>query len=353
MRTLLLLLLAPPVLFAEAPPQASVDAAIRRGVAWLRKQQDTDGSFGSQPGETALALLALRHSGVLASDRACLRAARQLSRSASDGKSYSASLGVLALLAQSPERHRAVVRKLVDALLRGQCRNGQWSYKLRRTGRRPEGDNSNTQIAALALYAARVRGVAVPRSPFALLEKHLLASQNSDGGFGYSGSAERSYASMTAGGAMMLALCRAVALGEAPHSKAVLASPALRRAHGWLARDFDVALNRGAGRARSTKRKSRNDRHWFHYWLWSLERCCGVTRTSLLGKADWYADGARLLLDAQRPEGHWRNPENHELATTFALLFLSRKAGRAVTPRERDVTITPNTGPGSSSAPKR
>ena len=61
-------------------------------------------------------------------------------------------------------------------------------------------------------------------------------------------------------------------------------------------------------------------------------------------------DGARLLLRAQRPEGHWRDPENHELATSFALLFLARKTLGAVTPRDRDIVITPGTG--QNSAPK-
>ena len=335
-----MLVLLPCVVGADAPSQTAIDASVRRGVAFLRKQQDVDGSFGSQPGETALALLALRHSGVPASDPACMRAARCLARRASDGKSYSAALGVLALLAQSPERHHKVVTKLVAALVRGQCKNGQWSYKLRRTGRRPAGDSSNTQIASLALFAARVRGVSVPREPFALLERHLRSSQNKDGGFGYSGSSERSYASMTAGGAMMLALCRSVALGKPSYDPVVRSDAALVRAYSWLARDFDVSINRGAGRARSTKRKARNDRHWFHYWLWSLERSCGVTRTAKLGTHDWYAAGARLLLAAQRPEGHWRDPENHELATSFALLFLARKTPGSVTPRDRDVTFT-------------
>ena len=124
------------------------------------------------------------------------------------------------------------------------------------------------------------------------------------------------------------------------YAHAIELDPELLRAYAWLARDFDVSINRGAGRARSTKRKARNDRHWFHYWLWSLERSCGVTRTVKLGTHDWYAAGVRLLLAAQRPEGHWRDPENHELATSFALLFLARKTAGSVTPRDRDVTFT-------------
>ncbi|MHC4932456.1 MAG: hypothetical protein ACYTGV_09740, partial [Planctomycetota bacterium] len=41
-----------------APDPDLVEAVVRRGVVWLRKEQKADGSFGSNPGETALALMA-------------------------------------------------------------------------------------------------------------------------------------------------------------------------------------------------------------------------------------------------------------------------------------------------------
>ena len=72
MRLFVFLMLSAPAVAADR----AADGAIRRGLGWLRQQQSADGSFGSQPGQTALALLALRHSRVPASDRACVRAAR-------------------------------------------------------------------------------------------------------------------------------------------------------------------------------------------------------------------------------------------------------------------------------------
>ena len=53
-RLFFVLVLASPAAWAAG----NADPAIRRGVAWLRSQQSADGSFGSQPGRTALALLA-------------------------------------------------------------------------------------------------------------------------------------------------------------------------------------------------------------------------------------------------------------------------------------------------------
>ena len=302
---------------AQEPSRKEVRAAVSRAVGWLRKAQGRGGAFGSQPGETALALMALRHSGVPASDPACLHAAKRLERDLPDGQCYSAALGTLALLAQSPERHRKTIRKLVDSIVRGQCKNGQWSYKLRRSGRRKEGDNSNTQIAVLALSAARARGVAVPTAPFTLLRRHLRDAQNADGGFGYTARSERSYASMTAGCAMALALCLSVEKRKPSLHADVRSDRGVQRAYAWLARDFRPGVNRGAGVARSNKRKQRNDNHWRHYWLWSLERACGSTATRRLGEHDWYAEGAQYLLQSQRRDGNWKDPEERASGDLF------------------------------------
>src|SRR5688572_24137037 len=115
-----------------APAPSKIDAAVARGVAFLRTKQDPDGAFGPQPGETALALLALRHSSVAPEDPACRRAAARLLHDLPDGTSYGASLGLVALLAQGAGAHGAACREkaaeLAAHLVRAQCGNGQWSY---------------------------------------------------------------------------------------------------------------------------------------------------------------------------------------------------------------------------------
>jgi len=121
------------VLLVASPGDKAVNEAISRGVAWLRKEQSANGEFGTGAGETALGLMALRHSRVPAADKACMKAARFLERALPDGKVYGAALGAMALLAQSPERHRKEITKLIDLLVDAQCRNGQWSYLYRRT----------------------------------------------------------------------------------------------------------------------------------------------------------------------------------------------------------------------------
>jgi hypothetical protein len=305
------------------PPQ--VDAAVARGVKWLRGEQDAGGGFGSQPGETALALLALRHSGVPAADHACARAAARLARQLPDGTVYGAALGILALLEQGG--HQEEVERLVKDLVRGQCRNGQWTYSYRNTATKRGGDNSNTQLVALALAVARAKRIAVPDETFAKLDAFLVASQNVDGGFGYSYNQRcDSYASMTAGGAMMLAL-------TGPKDR-----PQVKRALAWLATDFDPACNRAAAGAFGRKQGRRGDNHWKHYWLWSLERACGAAGAKDLAGKDWYALGARHLLEKQKEDGGWRDPEQPLQATCFALLFLRRATVRALTPAPSTTT---------------
>ncbi|MGQ0615110.1 MAG: prenyltransferase/squalene oxidase repeat-containing protein [Planctomycetaceae bacterium] len=327
-----LLLVAPGL---HALPEEAADGAIARGASWLRGEQSADGSFGQGAGETALALLALRHSGAPAGERACLRAAARLERLLPDGTVYGASLGILALLAQDRARHQATVARLVADLVAGQCRNGQWTYAYRSTATKKGGDNSNTQLAILALAAARAQRLEVPAATFQRCHAFFLATQNADGGFGYSDKQRsNSYGSMTAGGAMVLALA-------APEEGLAGERPEVRRALDWLGRDLDVTKNAGAGRAFGGKKANVGDAFWRTYWLWSLERAAASAGAEEIGGRDWHALGTAFLLGAQRDDGSWSNPEKPLQATCFALLFLTRSTRATLTPRDRDAPLTP------------
>ena len=319
----------------ERPPLTEVDAAVARGVKWLRKEQKRDGSFGQGPGETALSLLTLRHSGVEKDDRACSRAARFLERELPDGTVYGAALGTLALLAQDPVLHRNKVEELLSDLVEAQCKNGQWTYAYRSTANKKAGDNSNMQFALLALAVARAQGLKVPAEPFTKAAAFLRTTQNEDGGFGYSDKQRaRSYASMTAGGAMCLAFAAAVEREVPVGSSSVADEDALQKALAWLAKEFDAEANTGAARAFGTKKKRRSDATWRHYWLWSAERAAAAAGQARFGAHDWYGKGCRVLLERQKKKGQWRDPEREILATCFALLFFRRSTHRAITPRD-------------------
>jgi hypothetical protein len=322
----------------DAPvPQAAIDAAVSRGVAWLRSQQEPGGGFGTHAGETSLALLALRYSSIAPEDPACKRAVRVLVRDLPDGTSYGASLGVVALLSQGGEACRAKAEELAGDLVRAQCENGQWSYSAKRSSRASAGDNSNTQLAVLALAAARARGIDVPRETFEKCLAYLRATQNADGGWGYSAKERRaSYASMTAGCAMSVALC----LGTPPAGGAKRAEDAgVTRAVAWLGERFEPGSNTGAADAFGGRKGRRGDEFWRHYWLWSVERACSVAGAERLGRHEWYQEGARHLIGAQRDDGSWLGPERDVVATCFALLFFARGTLRVVTPSEPPVVV--------------
>ncbi len=330
------------VVAQKKPEQARIDAAVKRGVEWLRGEQKRRGDFGTGPGETALALLTLRHSGVAEDDRACRRAASFLERELPDGTVYGASLGALALIAMDVNKHENKIRELAEDLAGAQCKNGQWTYSYRSSGRVSAGDNSNTQFAILALAAARVQGISVPKEPFERCHAFLLRSQNEDGGYGYSEKQRsKSYGSMTAGGAMALRLCLAALKRTRVTDPKLDDAKEVRKALDWMGERFDPGKNVGAAAAFGSKKGRRGDSFWRHYWLWSVERACSVTGVAKLGDHDWYASGAHWLLDKQHKGGEWRDPETGLRATCFALLFFRRSTRRVITPSGGRFVTTP------------
>jgi VWFA-related protein len=65
------------------------------------------------------------------------------------------------------------------------------------------------------------------------------------------------------------------------------------------------------------------------YYLWSLERVCVALGLRQLDGFDWYAEGARILLDQQQTDGSWPHGRwGVQPNTCLALLFL-RKANLA------------------------
>jgi hypothetical protein len=62
-----------------------------------------------------------------------------------------------------------------------------------------------------------------------------------------------------------------------------------------------------------------------YYFLWSLERVAVALDLKTIGKKDWYAWGAEILLDNQQADGSWQgNYAECGADTCFALLFLKR-----------------------------
>lgn len=98
------------------------------------------------------------------------------------------------------------LRKAVDLILASQDRNpqGAWRYS-------PESNDADTTVSGaqmVALFAARNAGLAIPEEAIQKGLDYYKRSQNSDGGFGYTGQDGSSSSARTAIGGLVFALAR-------------------------------------------------------------------------------------------------------------------------------------------------
>lgn len=319
------------------PSEDEVARSIARGVEFLKSAQEPGGSWSyaySQDhrlGITALAGLALLENGVERENPVVSRAAESVVALAPrSNQTYDLALAILFLARVQPESrgpHDALIRRLGRRLVDGES-EGMWGYFVPiasdeeaggRRGRRRAGfgpaDNSNTQFALLGAWAAS-RHEFDANDALAAIDRHFRGSQLADGRWGYRpgmGGAE----AMTCAGLMGLALASA---------RPELAERQTARARGAaLAADpaFAGALRAVTSDARRIGRSSDI------YYLWSLERVCVALGLRRLEDFDWYAAGARELLDRQRPDGSWPDHQWGSLPNTCLSLLFLRKANLA------------------------
>jgi VWFA-related protein len=296
-------------------------------------------------GMTALAGLALLENGAAADDPAILGAKQAVERLAvRSNQTYDLALAILFLARQGPRGKGSgdELLPLLASRLEGGGPGGSWTYTvpmrddpppvasgregrlLRRAGARRErqaeagwvGDNSNTQFALLGLWAAG-RTAFDADGALELIDGHFRSTQQEDGGWGYRRGEPSRRPAMSCAGLMGLAMAAA---------RPGLAERQTARARGAaLAADpaFQAALRAVARDARLM------DEHSDIYYLWSLERVCVALGLRLLDGFDWYARGARLLLDQQRPDGSWPRGRWGEYPSTCLSLLFLRKANLA------------------------
>ena len=316
--------------------QARIDGAIDKGVEYLVSSQLLDGSWGAyqntyRNGQTALTVYALLKSGVSSRHSSVLRALAWL-RQNPPVKTYSMGCQLLALGATRDPEHQLWMEELLGDLLSWQGRSsGVWAY--------PEGDDdlSCTQFAALGLRAATEAGLDVPAAVFEKLATGVMEYQQKlgraalkdaygfdqkgkvdIGGFAYKRSNPKNpTGSMTTAGVATLEICR-IALGD---RLGVDMRHDMDRAQAagihWLVNNFSVSHN-----------PNRGDQHL--YYLYGMERVGSLLKVEQLGERQWYWEGAEFLVGAQKPDGSWAQ-DGVETGTCFALLFLSRATGAAVT----------------------
>jgi hypothetical protein len=374
---------------ARAADREAIEKAIDKGVTALRGLQGADGTWPYPDiGATALAGLTLLECGAKPDDKA-VRLAADAVRKASLTLThiYSIALSILFFDRLGDPADVPLIESLTVRLLSGQTASGGWNYRsppisaaeMRRlqaqlnqrkelAGRREPpkpgdkrrktkdlpmeiqqqlaalhrmggptvvgSDNSNTQFATLALWVARRHGLPVEEA-LKRVEARFRSSQHADGGWGYfeqgmRGPMTGSTASMTCAGLLGLAVADGQTL-EAKPAKAGSKPPTAlgkdpRIPRGLLALSTAIGSPADEGRKpgeRPVRGGAVGGRTY--YFLWSLERVAVALDLQTIGKKDWYAWGADILLANQQEDGSWQGFYGECGADTcFALLFLKR-----------------------------
>ena len=396
-----LALLAPGLARADdqPPDAAAISSSIARGVAWLRAQQQADGTF-SQGGEEALgpdmlgpgavklgidalAVLALVRAGVSTHDPALRRAV--------DGLALRAAPAVYteALVVQALEAARvtapAARRRAHDAcayLAGAQLPRGAWGYGGHVAGVPQIGapgfyDNSNTQFALLGLRAGHKLGGDPKAEVWHRAGEHLLAEQALDGvevePFDVPAAEEslttrarphphththsREPAQAPATATRMKARGWNYA-GTADGATGYLSMTAsgvtglvLVKAHvegtPWWTK-HGAAVDAGIRDGMAWIHEHRNDPlpgGFTYYSLYSIERASVVCGVEQLGGWAWYPVGSQRLIEDQQADGAWHGETGGTtVGTCFALLFLTKATpppGSAPLRQQRVATETP------------
>ena len=323
--------------------QGWLRSPISAGLYYLRKHQNTNGSWQNNVGITSMAALAFLNAGYIARcDPAISKAIQYILNNCHDGSfggTYETSAAVWALVAIHNPDYNDEISDAKDWLVNAQYDEGEgidstnpyyggWSY-----GSNPSwADLSNTQFALMALDAA---GLHKSSTTWTKAIKYVSRCQNrpasndqgwahddtrpsyNDGGFIYCPEwsfvgQTGSYGSITAGGVWSLRLCGVD-----------VTDPRVQAGLKWLAENEDCSFDDNPGHPY-------DQGHCFlYYYYMTTAKSLTMCFLDDLGDVDWYAALSTKLADLQYDDGHWVNaPVAHgqediaELATDYALLAL-------------------------------
>ncbi len=373
MKTIVTLLGLLAVAAAPLPSQTDislrheVERAHQRGIAFLVKQQETNGSWRHHPGITGLAVTALARANQLGTEgQQALRRGVQfiLSNVKTNGAiygggdtdkypNYSTAICAMALLATGDPAHTEVIRNARRFLLGSQfdesedVKETDPSYGGIGYGRRERPDLSNTQWALEAIRLTESLQSQAGDSPHTDSRLHWqkalqflqrcqnlpsvndqpwakVATTNDLGGFvympGYSFANEdvpaepntplRSYGSMTYAG-----------FKSYIYAELKKDDPRVQAARAWLARNYTLDENPGLG--------AQGLYYYYHTIAKALTAYGEDTFTDAAGKThDWRYELMKKLVSLQKADGFWQNDNNRwwendpVLSTTYSLIAL-------------------------------
>jgi len=319
---------------AAAEPAISADdvrEAIEWGASYLKGRQLTGGSWPGQPhyrgGLTSLCTLALLHAGYDARDSLVKLALEHL-RTQEPKATYATSLQTMVFCAAEPSRDIHLILRNAKWLQAKQIKAGpeagMWATP--ELGSPDHVDSSMTHFAMLALHEAERQGAILPDELWRLALRFWHRTQNADGSWGW-GPGHPGTGSMTCAGiAALIIASRRLTSGDALVDGEVVRCcreqkphPQLEKALDWLEGQFSVRRNPAS-------------EFWHSYYLYALERAGRMLAQRFIGRHDWYREGARALVAAQRSflSGAWpadkefKQVDDLNVSTSFSLMFLAK-----------------------------
>ena len=298
----------------DSGKSAELQEAIHRGLEWLARRQEKDGSFGADSqygrhvGITALACLGFMSEGsvpgrgryaknIEAGLNFILNSASEQSGLVAAETSYGpmyghgfATLFLGEVYGMSPRADlREKLQKAVALIVRTQNDQGGWRYHPVKA----DADLSVTICQIMALRSARNAGIAVPKATIDRAIKYVQDSQNPDGGFRYM---------LDSAGSMF---ARSAAGVAALYYAGIYQDDSIRNGLAYL--------------TKYTPGKTQEQTHYFygHYY---------AAQAMYLAGGDywkkWWPAIRDELIEKQTEEGYWHGQAGSEYGTGMALIIL-------------------------------
>jgi len=321
---------------------AADDAAINRGVAYLRQQIPSQ-----QAGESAMIALAMIKADIPLDDpaiTACFKKIRERFTSfgfqperSGGSEVYEAGVIAMALANLDAESRRSDINQVARYLMGLQKPNGSWDYTTRTNG-----DTSISQYAILGLWEAENAGVRIPPSLWDRAAQWFISTQKASGGWQYHSDepGRPETVSMTAAGVGSLLICRRqlaqyrnaraqqspllIPLNpEGSDTRYEVKTPfnridqAISGGLAWLASGFTTKIDPVVGPS-------------IYYGLYGIERIGALADKTTIGRLDWYEQGRNFIHASQSPHGSWSSAHGEPMNTVWAILFLSRSTAKTL-----------------------
>lgn len=348
----------------QQPDAAAVwQATVDKAVAFLRKSQNENGSWGREPmsrGITGIVVTGLIRTGYGPEDPTTAKGLKYIESlvnaksghiAGDDAKAtlinYVTSVNVMALVAaKREEKYRAVIGNAVKYL-----KSYQWDESRGVTpdhtyygGAGYAGDKSRPDLSNTAFFLEALKEAGVDKNDPAFKKALVFVSrcQNfksefntaewagkyNDGSFIYTGANQgenrrtddtkgdlAGYGSMTYAGIKSMIYC-----GVSKDD------PRMKKALEWIAKNYTLDANPGMPAANS----QRGLYYYYHTFAKCMDALGEDTFTDAQGvKHDWRADLLAALAKRQRPDGSWVNENDRwmegdpNLVTGYALMALS------------------------------